>query len=452
MNLAEIVVRVIFTIKTSNGKILAQAISNSIMITDDHKQPMTHQGSATGVSFPPQVQIPGSGMFTPGQQFGMYSTFTQEMPFRHSWSTNDLRLGHGGPHQYGPLPQRSNFQRHYSSGRSQQSTASVTPRNLSRPASPTDPSGHATKKRRSGGASHHKIPSALIMTSLDTSSPVSGTNGSSAGPASGGLPTGGFSFTSPSSNFNCSMDQSFYQQPMRTPTYFRRGPSTPNMAHAYNSAHDDPYQYFSAPTSQHPSRAPSPKSTARLAGAVPMQSPTTQAQVMEALASLPAGTNMTKPPIIQRLIPNSGSRSGGDEVTVLGSGFCQGLEVMFGDKKATNTTYWGDTTLVCRAPPSTHAGHVPVVFQHQHHSAPAALQEVHGLFAGFGQVPYNYVDDDRSQSRGLAGGVPSRHQPAFEGHSPDQDRNHKGNFFTAQPGYPSFQSGNSSRRISQSGT
>lgn len=106
-----------------------------------------------------------------------------------------------------------------------------------------------------------------------------------------------------------------------------------------------------------------------------------QSQAVAVLSSLPPGLNLEKPPVIQRLIPSAGTRNGGDEVTVLGSGFCQGLQVMFGDSPAASTTYWGDTTLVCHTPPCTtqQAGPVDVVFRHQHPHTPSNVSNVPAL-------------------------------------------------------------------------
>jgi len=213
--------------------------------------------------------------------------------------------------------------------------------------------------------------------------------------------TSNFAFNSPST-FSGSMNQTFNHMAMSTSDPYQSGPPTPMTGAMSNGMFGsnlaEPYEFWSAPTSQHVSRAPSPHSSTRQnsfsSGAVPQQA-------AFALSTLPAGLNLTRPPIIQRLIPNTGAKSGGDEVTVLGSGFFQGLEVMFGDKKATNTTYWGDTTLVCRAPPQPQAGVVPVVFKHQHHTAPPEMQQLQGILPSR-LVPYSYYDDDRQQMQALA--------------------------------------------------
>ncbi|KAG2185900.1 hypothetical protein INT43_002338 [Umbelopsis isabellina] len=68
-------------------------------------------------------------------------------------------------------------------------------------------------------------------------------------------------------------------------------------------------------------------------------------------------------PRLHRLIPNEGPTYGGIEVTVLGSGFHDGLTCMFGDSPAIPTHCWSPNTLVCILPPSTTSGSVVVSFK-----------------------------------------------------------------------------------------
>ena len=80
--------------------------------------------------------------------------------------------------------------------------------------------------------------------------------------------------------------------------------------------------------------------------------------------------------------------AGGTEVTLLGNGFFQGLEVMFGDTEATTTTFWGEKCLNCIAPPALQPGTVAVVFKHEHHqytSTHTQTQSRHPVFT--------YTDD-----------------------------------------------------------
>lgn len=67
-------------------------------------------------------------------------------------------------------------------------------------------------------------------------------------------------------------------------------------------------------------------------------------------------------PQVDRLVPSQGPIYGGVEVTVLGSGFYQGLTCFFGEHEA-ETIYWNPNTLVCVLPPNTHPGPVVVTFK-----------------------------------------------------------------------------------------
>ena len=67
-------------------------------------------------------------------------------------------------------------------------------------------------------------------------------------------------------------------------------------------------------------------------------------------------------PQVDRLVPSQGPIYGGVEVTVLGSGFYQGLTCFFGDQEA-ETIYWNPNTLVCVLPPNTEPGPVVVTFK-----------------------------------------------------------------------------------------
>jgi Ankyrin repeats (3 copies)/IPT/TIG domain len=152
-------------------------------------------------------------------------------------------------------------------------------------------------------------------------------------------------------------------------------------------------QLYSAPASAHQSRAPSPNGLRNSAQNYQ------QAQIAQAVANtlygMPLSLNPHRLPTIHKMIPSEGPKSGGIEVTCLGSGFCQGLEVMFGDIKATTTTYWGETSLVCLLPPAAFAGTVPVTFKHQHQQQ--QIQPYPTPPIPKQQIFFKYVDDDEQQ-------------------------------------------------------
>jgi hypothetical protein len=101
-------------------------------------------------------------------------------------------------------------------------------------------------------------------------------------------------------------------------------------------------------------------------------------------------------PLIHKLVPAEGSIVGGTEVTLLGSGFYQGLEVMFGDTEATTTTFWGDTCLKCLAPPAFEAGAVEILFRHEH-----PLHSINRARSWATPVIFIYVDDMTPQLQKL---------------------------------------------------
>ncbi|KAI8874649.1 E set domain-containing protein [Backusella circina FSU 941] len=67
-------------------------------------------------------------------------------------------------------------------------------------------------------------------------------------------------------------------------------------------------------------------------------------------------------PQIDRLVPSQGPIYGGTEVSILGSGFYQGLCCLFGEQLAT-TLYWSENTMVCLLPPASTPGPVVVSFK-----------------------------------------------------------------------------------------
>lgn len=399
--------RVIFTIKDHTQRVIAQAVSHTIMITDDHKQP-TQAPGPSGSLYPPVPenlqQMPSYPM-----QYQMQPTFQQNMPFRTSFSTSDLSKFNAPQSQYPNIPNLSQqpgmpaYERQsaYSNHRSNGSTASATPRNLSRPASPTDPSGHSTKKRRSGGIT--KVPSGLTMTRLDTQNAATTGSGGATTPLSTGPPNNAYSFASPvAPTFGYGYEAAAPSSAMSSG--FQSGPSTPGPMSSYGSPGAmeaaDQYQYFSAPTSQHASRAPSPNPQLRLSQGPPNFGPAggIPQAAAGALNNLPAGLNIQRPPQIQKVLPEQGSRAGGAEVTLLGSGFTQSLEVMFGDTLSPKVTWWAETTIVAVTPPAARPGPVEVCFRHQHRTAPTVNQQIQGLLPTR-RVFYNYQASEQDQNQ-----------------------------------------------------
>lgn len=149
--------QVIFTIKDSQGNVVAQDMSDSILITDDHK---TH----------PMASVPGQvwydGQFPAQQPFTSHSMVDlhSHMPAMSvSKSTGNLQsLGYGAP----PFHQPSNM--HMQAFPSQPTSGTMTPRNLSRPGSPTNAGQSGPSKKRKSSSAHRRIPSTLTMTKMES--------------------------------------------------------------------------------------------------------------------------------------------------------------------------------------------------------------------------------------------------------------------------------------------
>lgn len=388
--------RVIFTIKDYQDRLVAQAITSSIMITDDHKTHNLLSISGQVPGAPDGQMFSGSTPYSNERNFDMAPGAVPGVPpFHVSPSAADLQ---NLPQKFMPYQQPINYP---PPNPPQIVSTAITPRHPSPQASPSTPSGPPLSKKRK--ASSSKVPTGLAMTKLETGQP-----GTTIGPS---VPVSATStitspFTPNIQNFPQN-EQPFCQPapPMQhIPTHFNTGPPTPNSndqlfipnGHRPQSTENMVmHQLYSAPASAHPSRPPSPNG---MRNNIQMyQQQQQQAHMAQAVANgiygMPLTLSPQRPPVIHKLIPNEGPKAGGIEVTCLGSGFCQGLEVMFGDAKATTTTFWGETSLVCLLPPSAIAGTVPVTFIHQHQQRqPYPTPPIPKQTAFF-----KYVDDDEQQ-------------------------------------------------------
>lgn len=388
--------RVIFTIKDHMDKLIAQELSDSIMITDDHKTPHTAQvtNSQPGPSssseqsliprnsnsVPPETNVPSPGASVPGSSHSNSEmTVSKSVTFPSALSTPQQII--------------------------------QTPRNLSRPVSPNGNSGPSAKKRKSSGGMA-KVPSGLAMTRIETSQSPGACKQTTTGQMNPAIPPSTSPFTPSMNSFSISAESMFGNG--GTPTGstvaqpFNGGPPTPNgseqvlFATGNGTASMDNLamtQLYSAPGSAHPSRAPSPNSlrnSSSASAAHQQQQP--QSHLERALANgiynIPMNMAQPRTPlsVIHKIIPNEGPKSGGIEVTILGGGFYQGLEVMFGDQKATTTTFWGESSLVCLLPPSPVSGAVLVTFKQNGQPAPQQFTS-----ATKHQPIFKYVDDDEQQ-------------------------------------------------------
>lgn len=147
---------------------------------------------------------------------------------------------------------------------------------------------------------------------------------------------------------------------------------------------------MSAPSSRHPSR---PGSAGSNRNSLSADSNTGQPVGNQVFAN----QSRRPPPLIHKLVPAEGSITGGTEVTLLGNGFYQGLEVMFGDTEATTTTFWGEKCLNCITPPAIQAGSVAVVFKYEHHQYSSMQHQSQSRHTFF-----NYLDDREVEMYRLA--------------------------------------------------
>lgn len=213
--------RVIFTIKDYQDRLIAQAITSSIMITDDHK---THNllpisGQASGA--PDGQMYPGSTSYSNERSYDMTSGAVPSMPpFRISPSTSDLQ---SLPQNFMPYPQPMNYP---PPNPPQAISTTMAPRHPSPQASPSTPSGPPLSKKRKASASG-KVPTGLAMTKLETGQPamnngpfvpVSATTSAIQSPFTPNLP-----------NFSSNEQPFCPPAPMQNiATHFSTGPPTPN--------------------------------------------------------------------------------------------------------------------------------------------------------------------------------------------------------------------------------
>lgn len=368
---------------------LAQAITNSIMITDDHKTNPSSQGTnAATNSAVPENKRPTAGVFAANPKADM--TFGQK-PFKLSHSATDLQTLRNQQH---PMASNSFVPAHDGSSGS----ASSTPKSLSRHASPTDMPGPSSKRRKQSGPG--KVPANLAMTQIETPRPAAGTANNS--PYS--------SLATNVRSVNGQPDLPYVMPPSQSPN-FASGPPTPgnNGSPFFNQAERAPQpadnhafaSLVSAPNSAQPSRPGTPSGGR---GGLQDQNvmPSTAPGMANQTWNIPPSMPQRLPTTIHKLVPAEGPTTGGNEVTILGSGFAPGMEVVFGDTLATTTTFWGDKCLNCLTPPALQSGTVPVVFKHEH---PRFGQQQAPPMVPKQQMLYRYVDDRELQMYRVALGI-----------------------------------------------
>ncbi|KJZ75606.1 hypothetical protein HIM_05069 [Hirsutella minnesotensis 3608] len=330
--------QVIFTLKDYQDQVIAQAMSQPIMITDDHKtHPISQPNQQPGASDRASSATRSASSESPSQP-----PATEANSFSAS--------AHNG------VPQGSQALSTSTRTTPIMGTSPVPTRGKARAQSPSQ-AGRKAKKRKPE-PSTTRVPKGLVMTRLETSpAPGPHNNAHMSSATSPFTPTSG-PFPHMESMLGQNGGQQLFPNGSTTPgttdhgAFFTRSASMDNLALA---------QLYSAPPSTHPSRAPSPNG---LRNGVGMPHIPFAPALTGNLYTMP----MNQPrslPMIHKIIPNEGPKIGGIEVTVLGQSFFQGLEVWFGEQKATTTTFWGDASLVCLLPPSPVAGAVAVTLRSQ---------------------------------------------------------------------------------------
>ncbi|OQN99974.1 hypothetical protein B0A48_14179 [Cryoendolithus antarcticus] len=361
--------QVIFTIKNQAGEVVAQEMSASILITDDHK---THPPSFS-------TQMEGTMLYNGGYPYGlpqsqsMVDMSAHGLPtgFPSSRSTGNLQ-GLGGYGQQYPQSHVHQLQHANAAFASQATSAtmtptSMTPTTLSRPGSPNSAGNSGPNKKRKSSSGHKKLPSGLVMTPrVDTSahnnhmpggvmasqSPFSPNGPTSAGfnpmgesymsmPASG-LP-GQYSIGSGPPTPNDVMQQNNYFQTAQTPQS-ARGQGIEGY-------------YHSVPSSRVGSRAASPVSSTRNLAAYQRAPPGPRNQIYGSQrpalhnsgSQLPLDT-LEPVPTIHEILPPSGEVVGGTKIALYGQNFTPNTQVYFGDQPASSTFYYGEKALMCITP------------------------------------------------------------------------------------------------------
>ena len=460
-------------------------MTNSIVVTDDHKNP-SDKAREAAISIPSKlpktsddVQFSGPGV--------VFKECLGPTQFTHAHSATDLP---GLLHD--PNPQYTQNLTYFNNPHitSQPVSASTTPYNLSRPPSPSLYSGQQPKRRKTSGIG--KLPDGLTMTRLPNSN-VPNTQISGVGPNS---PTYARGFHGPGySNFPPSVDHSMHQlthhrlphsmnggQATSLPFQSNTSPPTPSFTNPnflssptdrnsvtpsnshysfYPSAsstnpttpnHMD-YNFFantqrsqsmddlsalqgtsSAPGIARQSQITNPTvthhnhtfNTSQIQAQDPLRQTTStpsnisvslrnHAQALAtSLNGLSGAVAAPWQPTILEVFPASGPKSGGIKVILLGSGFREGLEVLFGTALAPNTVHWGEKCLVCTLPPSTEEMTVTVTLYDRSQQAQTDHQQ---------PVQFRYVDDNKQQLMELALAFLNHKYTGKDEHGEDVARN-----------------------------
>jgi hypothetical protein len=346
--------QVIFTLKDQHGSVVAQQMSDSILITDDHKtHPQSFSTTVQGDCFYQNAAFVPNGL---PMSHSMVDMTPHVQQFTSSRSAGNLPAL-----AYNAQYTSQSHVHQVPAYASQTTSATMTPTSLSRPGSPTNAGQAGPNKKRKSSSFHRKVPSGLTMTPrVDTNQPPSSN-----------LPSAVSITTpfSPSGAFPNQLNQSYMSIPNNNgpAQYFGSGPPTPSESGPFNfsqpqvdlSRIPNNQAYFSHPSSAVPSRASSPvlqqtrANMAAYARQHPIQTPTNtvgqrQQQMYGGQASPEAHPGPY--PSITRITPNEGPVTGGTEIAVFGDNFVNGIQIQFGDQISA-TQVLSSTSLITISPP-----------------------------------------------------------------------------------------------------
>lgn len=363
--------RVIFTIKNHLDEVIAQQITSSILITDDHKSNSTMSTMPSGSQ---DIKILGA-------QQGIYTTLhPNSNPFTHR---HDIEQGiFTQTNGISQPPQYSNSL-HFDPSFGQNRAPISPPPSGAQQSPQFSPSlgiPH-TKKRRINSVT--KVPANLAMTKLET-------------------PTT-FQPSVPSQQqfFGASYEMGNYNHQGSSLAVQFQEPSTPSETNdsrrfSFDGTHMDNFRsqidqsQFTSPRSAYASAVTSPSPRNNFILQQPQQRHQTR-QILPDIIQRNPERDIQTTPEISRLIPGEGTTRGGIEVTVLGKGFVNGLTVLFGEIPASQNLCYSSSTLICMLPPRSAPGPVVVTLRN------LPLQKAPGHYPLF-----TYVDDTEKSLMELA--------------------------------------------------
>ncbi|KAL8898449.1 MAG: hypothetical protein Q9207_006690, partial [Kuettlingeria erythrocarpa] len=352
--------QVILTLKDHLGNCVAQQISTPILITDDHKT-STHQNDGGSSMTAGATQLRNDD-FTPSA----LSSRPFELNQSHSTTALPMHnpsLGFTAPHRSATT---TSLRHQAQTGRSRstgvptpsqewpyQSSVTLTPRHLSRQVSPSASSGPTPKRRKASGFSHkgHRPLVDLRMTQMPPTRPA---------PDRSQSPS-----TSPESSSAAEDGLSMAPAAASAPPQVRNLTSDRDASFDTHPSSSGPIAVI---TASHQAAAQSPQP----AHAQLNTDMTAHAQALHhSLLHVPgAVVPAVVAPRLRRVIPSEGPRSGGIEVSIIGEGFTLGLDVLFADAVATQTTVYNSQLIVCVIPPSFQATIVRVTLRGYHQPEP----------------------------------------------------------------------------------